>query len=366
MADSQKQTVHVPHLSGSTQPSPAIILTYPDSRFPQIPAHPATRPEEADAHQRPHDIRRLPPPVVRRPRRDRGREPARHRAAGPRQDRLRERALHVLGQRDHEPTETHAPVQLKWKAVRLRTSTENERFFASLDVKGINLLRGVVVTCYKPFPHLRETRVRQGADRDDVPGMGLGIVGAICCAVLKPDKDISYSDRKHSSLTAACRRRRVGEVLVPIGLLALAFKTYAPVPWIASISPVPRLHLRIYGLRRRLPPHGRQLRSMFAGAMYGRLGTVGATALFAGLTAVMAPLLSEAQGGVAVRGGVVVATCIRWKGEMQSVKSAALTYHLSTLAPMIYIIPAQQFSCAQVYDMVNDSDALMDAVANKT
>lgn len=29
---------------------------------------------------------------------------------------------------------------------------------------------------------------------------------------------------------------------------------------------------------------------LFAGAMYGRLGTVGATALLAGLTAVMAPL----------------------------------------------------------------------------
>lgn len=134
---------------------------------------------------------------------------------------------------------------------------------------------------------------------------------------------------------------QVGGVLVPIGLFWLAFTTYASVPWIVPIiASIPYVTLLSYPflippsffffLQETNSPRLRRfgagmyfvftstftylvtayrpiaasamasnsaLRStfaaafpLFAGAMYGRLGTVGATALLAGLTAVMAPL----------------------------------------------------------------------------
>lgn len=51
--------------------------------------------------------------------------------------------------------ETYAPVLLKWKAAKLRAAPKedggDERYYAPLDTKDINLARAVMISCYKPF-----------------------------------------------------------------------------------------------------------------------------------------------------------------------------------------------------------------------
>ncbi|KAI0322373.1 MFS general substrate transporter [Amylostereum chailletii] len=105
---------------------------------------------------------------------------------------------------------------------------------------------------------------------------------------------------------------QVGGILVTIGLFWLAFTTYRHVHWIAPIiasvpfgtgvyfvftSSFTYLVVAYRPIAASAMAANSAMRSsfaagfpLFAGAMYGRLGTVGATALLAGLTAVMAPL----------------------------------------------------------------------------
>ncbi|KAF8550116.1 MFS general substrate transporter [Imleria badia] len=105
---------------------------------------------------------------------------------------------------------------------------------------------------------------------------------------------------------------QVGGILVPIGLFWLAFTTYPQVHWIAPIIASVPFGSGIYfvftstftylvtayrPIAASSMASNSALRSafaaafpLFAGAMYDRLGTVGATALLAGLTTIMAPL----------------------------------------------------------------------------
>ncbi|KZP09726.1 hypothetical protein FIBSPDRAFT_963762 [Athelia psychrophila] len=55
--------------------------------------------------------------------------------------------------------ETYAPVLYKWKAARLRVSTHDERCYAPLDGKDINLVRVVVISCYKLFQRMTYDRM---------------------------------------------------------------------------------------------------------------------------------------------------------------------------------------------------------------
>ncbi|KAG2101785.1 major facilitator superfamily domain-containing protein [Suillus cothurnatus] len=105
---------------------------------------------------------------------------------------------------------------------------------------------------------------------------------------------------------------QVGAILVPVGLFWLAFTTYPQVHWIAPIIASVPFGSGIYfvftstftylvtayrPIAASAMASNSALRSafaavfpLFAGAMYDRLGTVGATALLAGLSTIMAPL----------------------------------------------------------------------------
>lgn len=108
------------------------------------------------------------------------------------------------------------------------------------------------------------------------------------------------------------RMGQVGGILVPIGLFWLAFTTYRSVHWmvplVASIpfgtgtyfvftSTFTYLVVAYRPIAASAMASNSAMRSsfaagfpLFANAMYARLGTVGATALLAGLTTLMAPL----------------------------------------------------------------------------
>ncbi len=105
---------------------------------------------------------------------------------------------------------------------------------------------------------------------------------------------------------------QVGGILVPLSLYWLAFTTYASVHWIVPIIASIPFGTGVYFVFASVFTYlvtayrpiaasamaaNSAMRSafaaafpLFAGAMYHRLGTVGATALLAGLTTVMAPL----------------------------------------------------------------------------
>lgn len=105
---------------------------------------------------------------------------------------------------------------------------------------------------------------------------------------------------------------QVGGLLALLGLFWLAFTTYASVPWIVPIiasipfgtgivfiftSVFTYLVVAYRPIAASAMASNSALRStfaavfpLFAGQMYDRLGTVGATALLAGLTTLMAPL----------------------------------------------------------------------------
>ncbi|KAG2032365.1 major facilitator superfamily domain-containing protein [Suillus americanus] len=105
---------------------------------------------------------------------------------------------------------------------------------------------------------------------------------------------------------------QVGAILVPVGLFWLAFTTYPQVHWIAPIIASVPFGSGIYfvftstftylvtayrPIAASAMASNSALRSafaaafpLFAGAMYDKLGTVGATALLAGLSTLMAPL----------------------------------------------------------------------------
>ena len=104
----------------------------------------------------------------------------------------------------------------------------------------------------------------------------------------------------------------VGAVLVALGLFWLAFTTYVSVPWIVPIiASIPfgtgvfyvftSVFTYLVTAYRPIAASAMAANAamrmtfaavfpLFAGAMYDRLGTVGATALLAGLTTLMAPL----------------------------------------------------------------------------
>ncbi|KZP15736.1 hypothetical protein FIBSPDRAFT_749785, partial [Athelia psychrophila] len=55
--------------------------------------------------------------------------------------------------------EKYTPVLPKWTAARLRVSTHDERFDAALDGNDIDVMRVVVVCCYKPFQRMTYDRM---------------------------------------------------------------------------------------------------------------------------------------------------------------------------------------------------------------
>ncbi|KAF7975148.1 hypothetical protein HWV62_10315 [Athelia sp. TMB] len=240
--------------------------------------------------------------------------------------------------------ETYAPVLLKWKAAHLR-ATSDARYHCPLDARTTSLARAVLISCRTPFALMATDRMalllntwnalllgilylafqafplifaKHGFSEEQTGmsflGIGLGMLLAIASQPLW-NRVFARETKRFGGPPPPETRLYMGQaggLLVPLGLFALAFTTYAAVPWpvpiVASIPFGAGMYLVFTSTFTYLVTAYRPiaasamaansaLRSsfaagfpLFAGAMYGRLGTVGATALLAGLTLVMAPL----------------------------------------------------------------------------
>ncbi|KAH0834304.1 major facilitator superfamily domain-containing protein [Lanmaoa asiatica] len=242
--------------------------------------------------------------------------------------------------------ETYVPIILKNKAARLRKATGDASYYAPLDKVQDSLARSIIVSCYRPFQLLLFDRMVLLLDTwnavllgivylafqaypvifedvhhfdDQMTGLAfLGIgVGGFAALFTQP-----FWNKHFAREAARCDGNpppevrlimgQVGAILVPISLFWLAFTTYPQVHWIAPIIASVPFGSGIYfvftstftylvtayrPIAASAMASNSALRStfaavfpLFAGAMYDRLGTVGATALLAGLMTIMAPL----------------------------------------------------------------------------
>ncbi|KAG1861380.1 major facilitator superfamily domain-containing protein [Suillus tomentosus] len=242
--------------------------------------------------------------------------------------------------------ETYVPVILKKKAKRLRESTGDSKFYAPLDRREGSLASAILVSCYTPFQLLLCDRMALLLDSwnalilgilylafqafpiifGDVHGfnmqttgltfigIGLGMLSAISTQPLWNRLYARETAKYNGDPPPEMRliMGQVGAILVPVGLFWLALTTYPQVHWIAPIIASVPFGSGIYfvftstftylvtayrPIAASAMASNTTLRSafavvfpLFAGAMYDRLGTVGATALSAGLATLMAPL----------------------------------------------------------------------------
>ncbi|EIW74976.1 MFS general substrate transporter [Coniophora puteana RWD-64-598 SS2] len=242
--------------------------------------------------------------------------------------------------------ETYVPVILKRKAARMRKETGNDKYYAPLDRRNQSLLREIVVSCYRPFelmiyermalllntwtalllgilyltfqafPYIFEQNHGFNVQTTGLAFLGLG-VGIVIGSLTQPfwNRIFARESAKYNGNPPPESRLIIGmagAILCPISLFWLSFTTYPAVPWI-----VPELASIPFGMGMLFvfnavftylvtayrPIAASALASnsflrssfaaafpLFAGAMYDKLGTVGATALLAGLTTLMAPL----------------------------------------------------------------------------
>ncbi|KAI0637769.1 MFS general substrate transporter [Trametes polyzona] len=242
--------------------------------------------------------------------------------------------------------ETYVPVILKRKARKLRKATGDDKYYAPLERQEHSLFRMILISCYTPFQLLFFDRMALALDVwsalllgilylafqafpiifEDVHGfnvqstglsfLGIG-VGMVIALASQPywNRLFRREAIKHEGHPPPEVRLFIGQagaILAPLGLYIMAFTTYKQVHWIGPIiGSIPFGTGTVYiftGVFTYLVTAYRPiaasamaansaLRStfaavfpLFAGAMYHRLGTVGATALLAGLTTLMAPL----------------------------------------------------------------------------
>ncbi|KAF9000016.1 major facilitator superfamily domain-containing protein [Cyathus striatus] len=242
--------------------------------------------------------------------------------------------------------ETYEPVLTKFKAKRIRMATGDSRYISPLESEAKHLAHAIAISCYRPFQLLLFDRMALLLDTwnalilgilylafqafpvifQEVHGfnmqstgmsfLGIG-VGMLLAISTQPYWNRFYrrESRKNGGTLPPEARLFMGEiggVLVPIGLFWLAFTTYKQVPWIVPIiasvpfgtgicfvfiSTFTYLVTAYRPIAASAMASNSAMRSSFAAAfplfarpMYHKLGTVGATALLAGLTTIMAPL----------------------------------------------------------------------------
>jgi len=241
--------------------------------------------------------------------------------------------------------ETYTPVILKWKAQRLRKAGGNNgHLYAPLEKMNISLGRSILVSCYKPFELLSDRMIFLidlwcalilgilylafrvfpiifvGKHNFSIQMTGLTFLG-IAVGNLIGLATTPYWNRryrlyveKHGDPPPEFRlvMGQVGGILVSISLFCIAFTTYKDVHWIAPIIASVPFGTGIYfvysssftylvvayrPIAASAMASNSAMRSSFAAAfplfasqMYDALGTVGATALLAGLATAMAPL----------------------------------------------------------------------------
>ncbi|KAH9928371.1 MFS general substrate transporter [Fomitopsis serialis] len=242
--------------------------------------------------------------------------------------------------------ETYEPVLLKAKAVKLRKTSGDDRYWAPLDRREKSLSRSILESIYVPFQLILYDRMallldvwtalllgilylafqafpiifegNHGFSMQETGlsfiGIGVGMVIAVACQPLwnRFNARMREKHNGHPPPETGLIVGQVGGILAPIGLFWLAFTTYPGVPWIVPIiASVPfgagivfiftsvftYLVVAYRPIAASAMASNSALRStfaavfpLFAGQMYDRLGTVGATALLAGLTTLMAPL----------------------------------------------------------------------------
>jgi len=242
--------------------------------------------------------------------------------------------------------ETYEPVILKRKAQRLRKKTGDDRYYAPIERQQKSLSRMILLSCYVPFELVFFDRMALALDiwtalilgilylafqawpvifeqvhGFDVQSTGLAFLGigiGMVLAVLMQPFWNRFNKREAARYNGSPPPEtrlvmgQVGGVLAPLGLFWLAFTTYKSVPWIVPIiasapfgagvfwiftSTFTYLVTAYRPIAASAMAANSAIRStfaaafpLFAGAMYARLGTVGATALLAGLATLCAPL----------------------------------------------------------------------------
>ncbi|VDC02929.1 unnamed protein product [Peniophora sp. CBMAI 1063] len=241
--------------------------------------------------------------------------------------------------------ETYAPVILAGKASRLRKETQDDRYFAEAEHHTGSFAQKLVVSCYKPFQLILYDRIAflinlwnalilgiiyltfqafpivfgdvHGFAPEIVGicflGIALGVIFALASQPYWNMRSRRYREEHGDPPPEFCLvMGQVGGVLVALGLYIISFTTYKSVsaagPIIGSIPfgagsffvfassftylvstyrPIAASAMASNSAMRCCFAAGFPL---FAGPMYDTLGTVGATALLAGLTTLMAPL----------------------------------------------------------------------------
>ncbi|KAI5117818.1 hypothetical protein M0805_004948 [Coniferiporia weirii] len=241
--------------------------------------------------------------------------------------------------------ETYAPAILKRKAQKIRKN-EHIEVYAPLEVEQKGLLHAITVSCYKPFELLLFDRMSLLLDlwnalvlgilylafqafpiifgekhgfnlqMTGVSFLGIG-VGLLFGTLSQPFWNRLYKRETlkyngHPPPEMRLLMGMPGGVLVAVGLFWIAFTTFPGVHWIVPLlGSIPfglgiiyvftatftYLVIAYRPIAASAMAANSALRSsfaavfpLFAGQMYDRLGTVGATALLAGLTSLMAPL----------------------------------------------------------------------------
>ncbi|SJL02662.1 related to multidrug resistant protein [Armillaria ostoyae] len=235
------------------------------------------------------------------------------------------------------------PIELD---VRLRKSTGNHQLWAPLDRRDTNLTRAIIASCYTPFqliwydrmalllntwtslilgilylsfqafPIIFEERHGFSMQQTGMTYLGIGL-GMICAMLSQPywNRVVACTAEKNNGKAppeARLYMGQVGGILVPLGLYWLAFTTYSSVHWIVPIIASVPFGAGIYfvftavftylvtayrPIAASAMASNSAMRStfaaafpLFAGAMYHKLGTVGATALLAGIMTMCVPL----------------------------------------------------------------------------
>ncbi|ESK83268.1 hypothetical protein Moror_15067 [Moniliophthora roreri MCA 2997] len=243
--------------------------------------------------------------------------------------------------------ETYVPVLRKWKAAKLRKQEGNDKYWAPLDRQRDNLTHAILVSCYRPFQVVFYERMalllniwasvilgilylafqafpiifqeNHGFNMQETGlsflGIGIGMVGAMPTQIWWNKfiaKEASKSPDGLAPPEAHLVKGELGGILVPIGLYILAFTTYSHVHWIVPIlasvpfgagSSLAFTSVLTYLVAAYRPIAASAMASntamrstfaavfpLFARQMYDAMGTVGATALLAGIMTVMAPL----------------------------------------------------------------------------
>ncbi|THH04362.1 hypothetical protein EW145_g5577 [Phellinidium pouzarii] len=212
--------------------------------------------------------------------------------------------------RKHERMEVYAPLEVQQKELLFF-----DRMALLLDLWNA-LVLGILYLAFQAFPIIFGEKHGFNVQMTGVSFLGIGI-GLVIGTISQPfwnrlhqREAMKYEGNPPPELRLMMGMP--GGVLVSLGLFWIAFTTFPGVPWI-----VPELGSVPFGLgiiyvftatftylvtayrpiAASAMAANSALRSsfaavfpLFAGQMYNRLGTVGATALLAGLTALMAPL----------------------------------------------------------------------------